>query len=180
MRSYAPIYLASELHFLNIDTWNTLWLATCSGVRLAHMLTSQYFLIYPRVRQIVDLAFLSFRISSILSEGIPITALGPLLSIPCPFVSNQHTFYVHLGLLPTVLWLDLLYPWSFGPLLVWASCALQHHPIIREIDIVFHQGSHKAISQYWHMIYYRKKTQSVLSDHFKFFQVYCTDSHHSF
>ena len=179
MRSYAPIYLASELHFLNTDTWDTLRPATCSGVRLAHMLTSQYFLIYPRVRQIMDLAFLSFRISLTPSKGIPITTLGPLLPIPCPFVSNKHTSYVHLGLLPAVLWLDLLYPWSFGLLRVRASCALQLYPNIREINIVFPQGSHKAISRYWHTIYYRKKTQSVLSDHFKFFQLYCTESHYS-
>ena len=78
-------------------------LATGSGVGLAHMLTSQYVLIYPRVQQFVDLAFLSFRTSSILSKGIPITTLGPLLPILCPFVSNQHTSYVHLGLLPAVL-----------------------------------------------------------------------------
>ena len=44
-------------------------LATGPGVGLARMLTSQYVLVYPRVRQIMDLAFLSFRISSILSKG---------------------------------------------------------------------------------------------------------------
>ena len=136
MRSYAPIYLASELHFLNTDTWDTLRPATCSGLGLAPMLSSQYVLIYPRVQQFVDLAFISFRTSSFLSKGIPITTLGPLLPILCPFVSNQHIYHVHLGLLPAVLWLDLSYPWSFRPLLVRASCALQLHPNIREIDIV--------------------------------------------
>ena len=122
-------------------------LATYSGVGLAHMLTFQYVLIPQRVQQFVGLAFFSFRTSSILSKGIPITALGPLLPIPCPFISNQHTSCAHLGLLPAVLWLDLLYPWSFGLLRVWASCALQLHPNIREIDIIFPQGSHKATSR---------------------------------
>ena len=78
-------------------------LATCSGVGLAHMLTSQYVLIPQRVQQFVGLAFLSFRTSSILSKGIPINALGPLLPTLCPFVLNQHISYVHLGLLPAVL-----------------------------------------------------------------------------
>ena len=155
-------------------------LATGSGVGLARMLTSQYVLVYPRVQQFMDLNFLFFPTLINPFQGIPITSLGPLFPILCPFESNQHTSYVHLGLLPAVLWLDLLYPWSLGLLLVRASCALQLHPNIREIDIVFPQGSHKAISQYWHMIYCRKKTQSVLSDHSKFFQVYCTDSHYSF
>jgi len=106
------------------------------------------------------------------------TRLPPSYSLS--FRVKSTYFLCPSWLLPVVLWLDLLYPWSFGLLRVRASCALQLHPNIREIDIIFPHGSHKAISRYWHTIYYRKKTQSTLSDHSKFFQVYCTDSHHSF
>ena len=148
MRSYAPICLASELHFLNIDTWNMLWTCYRFGGRASSYANFPICLNISKGPTIRGLSFhFFFRTSSFLSKGIPITTLGPLLPILCPFVSIQHTSYVHLGLLPAVLWLDLLYPWSFGLLRVRGSYALQLHPNIREIDIIFPQGSHMATSR---------------------------------
>ena len=158
MRSYAPICLASELYFLNIDTWNTLWTCYMFGGRASSYANFPIRLNISKGPIICGLSFPFFPNLIHPFQGIPLTLLGPLFPIPYPFVSNQHTYHVHLGLLPAVLWLDLSYPWSFGLLRVRASCALQLHPNIREIDIVFPQGSHKAIPRYWHTIDYREIT----------------------
>jgi len=180
MHSYAPICLASELHFLNIDMWNTLWTYYMFGGRASSYANFPIRLNTSKGPTIRGLSFPFFPNLIHPFQGIPLTLLGPLFPILCPFVSNQHTSCSHLGLLPAVLWLDLLYPWSFGLLRVRASCALQLHPNIREIDIVFPQRSHKTTSRYLTYDLLSWENSSALSDHSKFFQVYCTDSYYSF